>query len=173
MRRSLRAGGSALLIAALPFLAPTGVAADDRLVGRATVTDGDTIRIRDQKIRLDGIDAPESAQLCGDAEGRSYRCGQVAALFLDDMLLDRTVNCNELGVDRYKRILAECFIRIGDDPRVSINAMMVFAGHALAYRRYSAAFVGAEDAARAARRGVWQGAFQAPWDWRKERKSRK
>ena len=32
--------------------------------GRASVIDGDTIEIRGERIRLNAIDAPESAQLC-------------------------------------------------------------------------------------------------------------
>jgi len=43
---------------------------------------------------------------------------------------------------------------------------MVALCHALAYRRYSEDYVEAEDAARAAKTGLWQGAFVPPWDWR-------
>ena len=39
-------------------------------------------------------------------------------------------------------------------------------GLAWAYRRYSRDYVAAE--ARAAGRGVWRGAAQTPWDWRRE-----
>ena len=33
-------------------------------IGEVKVTDGDTIILQGQKIRLDGIDAPEKNQLC-------------------------------------------------------------------------------------------------------------
>jgi hypothetical protein len=39
---------------------------------------------------------------------------------------------------------------------------MVARGAAFAYRKYSKAYVGEENAARAARRGVWQGAAERP-----------
>jgi hypothetical protein len=43
---------------------------------------------------------------------------------------------------------------------------MVVAGLAVAYRRFSQAYVDAEAEARAAKRGVWQGEFEMPWDYR-------
>lgn len=44
---------------------------------------------------------------------------------------------------------------------------LVSAGHALAFRRYSLDYVADEEQAQAAKRGVWQGQFVPPWDWRK------
>jgi hypothetical protein len=59
----------ALAHVAPPAPAPT---ADD-LVGRASVLDGDTIEIRGTRIRLFGIDAFESSQLCYEDQ-RPWRC---------------------------------------------------------------------------------------------------
>src|SRR3546814_5800266 len=42
--------------------------------GRATVTDGDTVKICRHRIRLHGIDAPESQQYC-TLGSRQYACG--------------------------------------------------------------------------------------------------
>jgi endonuclease YncB( thermonuclease family) len=43
--------------------------------GRASVVDGDTLEVRAEGMRLDGVDAPESGQLCDDVNDRNHRCG--------------------------------------------------------------------------------------------------
>lgn len=133
----------------------------ETLLGRATVIDGDTIEVHDQRIRLHGIDAPESVQSCDDAEGQPYRCGQRAALALDELIADRPVTCEGRDVDRYGRVVAVCSIA-----GVDLGEAMVSQGWALAYRRYSTDYEDEEDAARAAGAGIWVGAFVAPWDYR-------
>lgn len=59
------------------------------LTGRAAVIDGDTIEIAGKRIRMVGIDAPESGQSCADEAGNPWRCGTLAARALDDA--DRAV----------------------------------------------------------------------------------
>jgi endonuclease YncB( thermonuclease family) len=54
-------------------LAPPAVA--ETIVGRASVIDGDALELSAQRIRLDGVDAPESGQLCDDGNETNYRCG--------------------------------------------------------------------------------------------------
>jgi endonuclease YncB( thermonuclease family) len=130
------------------------------LTGRASVIDGDTIEIHGQRIRLFGIDAPESRQTC-EAEQQTYRCGQQAALALVDHIGQRTVACEERDVDRYGRMVAVCRVD-GED----IGAWMVAQGWALAYSRYSRDYFDEELAARANKRGMWRGNFMRPWLWR-------
>jgi endonuclease YncB( thermonuclease family) len=91
------------LVVILFVTSAEGVAAE--IAGRATVIDGDTIEMRGQRIRLFGIDSPESAQL-GQADQKTYRCGQQAALALADRIGERTVRCQEGDRDRYGRTVA-------------------------------------------------------------------
>ena len=150
-----------LVILAATLLAPTLHATT--IIGRATVTDGDTVEIRGQRIRLFGIDAPESAQPCQDARGATYRCGQRAAMALADRVGARTVSCVVRDTDRYGRSVAEC-----SEGGVNLNAWLVRNGWAVAYRRYGGGRYDADErAAKAARAGVWAGPFVMPEDYRR------
>ncbi|MDO7934583.1 thermonuclease family protein [Xanthomonas euvesicatoria pv. eucalypti] len=131
------------------------------LVGRATVTDGDTLTVAKQRIRPWGIDAPESAQQCTTKDGRSWPCGRRSAAALDSYVLDKTVRCQPKDTDRYGRVVAECFVQ-----GQSINRWMVRSGCAVAYRQYATAFIADEADARQHQRNLWQGPFQMPADYR-------
>ena len=147
---------------ALVFWFTIGSIAHADLIGVASVIDADTIEIHGQRIRLHGIDAPEGRQNCLDADGRTWRCGQRAALALQDLIGRRTVTCDERDVDRYGRVVSRCFVG-----NVDVNEWLVAQGLALAYRRNSGDYVAAEDDARAAGRGMWAGSFEPPWEWRR------
>ncbi len=131
------------------------------LSGSARVVDGDTLDVGGTRVRLHGIDAPESGQRCRSA-GQAWACGREASRALAAFIGSRAVACHERDRDRYGRVVAVCRL----DGR-NMNAWMVAQGWALAYRRYSLDYVQAEAAARAARRGVWRGEVVAPWDWRR------
>jgi endonuclease YncB( thermonuclease family) len=148
-----------LIIVAFALSICTANAAE--IVGVSHVVDGDTITIADVKIRLDGIDAPETDQVCLDRQAARWTCGIEARNELSQHIADRAVHCTPTGVDVYRRVLADC--RLNDE---DLNAWMVRQGWALAFVRYSKAYVLDEASARNAQRGMWAGAFIAPWDWR-------
>ncbi len=134
--------------------------------GVVSVVDGDTVHMREFKFRFHGIDAPESSQLCTDATGQQYRCGQVAANALDKKIAGRTVTCEERDRDRYGRIVAVCKVA-GED----LNRWMVQSGLAVAYLQYSKDYAADEQTARAQKVGIWAGTFQMPAEYRKEGKA--
>ena len=132
------------------------------ITGVASVTDGDSLKIRGTRIRLHGIDAPESRQLCTRPSGQQWRCGQQAALALSDRIGRRSVSCVTRDIDRYGRTIAVCL-----QDGVDLNSWMVNAGWAVAYRQFSRDYVAAEAEARRAGRNIWSGSFVVPWDWRR------
>jgi endonuclease YncB( thermonuclease family) len=135
----------------------------DTIIGRASVIDGDTIEIHGTRIRLFGIDAPESNQPC-TIQGKPFRCGRQAALALADKIGNKVVNCQPKDRDHYGRVVAVCLVD-GED----VNAWMVAKGWAIAYRYYSHDYVRQEEQASKSRIGIWQGEFVPPSDWRRSR----
>ncbi|WP_292251339.1 thermonuclease family protein [Mesorhizobium sp.] len=134
------------------------------IIGVASVVDGDTIEVHGQRIRFNGIDAPESKQYCDDAKGFEYPCGRRSAEALDSFLAaSRPVQCTFVSWDRYRRFVGDC--RRSDG--TSVAAWMVEHGQALDWPRYSnGAYAGLQAKAQAAKVGLWVGKFDAPWDWR-------
>src|SRR5438876_5994838 len=68
--------------------------------GPPRVVDGDTIRIGEVSIRLEGIDAPETDQICLDAHGQQWTCGVTARDRLRDHISGREIQCARKGYDR-------------------------------------------------------------------------
>lgn len=121
-----------------------------------TVVDGDSLSRDEQRIRLDGIDAPETTQTCLTASGQEYACGQRAGQYLNELIADSEVRCDCLPeTDIYKRLICECFV-----DEISINSAMVQAGHAMTYR--SEKYLKEEQSAKQGKRGIWQGKFMRP-----------
>ena len=131
------------------------------VTGKARVVDGDTIHIGKNKIRLHGIDAPEQKQTC-TAGGKEWACGRMATRALKDAINDQEVQCKGDERDKYKRLLAVCYVG-----KTDLNAKMVGNGWALAYRKYSRDYVDAEASAKKDRVGLWRGQFVTPWEWRR------
>ena len=125
------------------------------------ITDGDTIKINGEKIRFSGIDTPELKQTC-IKDGENNSCGLTAKQILIDKIGKNKVKCIKEGRDRYKRILAECFIN-----NESLSSYLVRSGYAFAYRKYSNKFISDEDYARINKLGMWSMEFDYPWNFRR------
>lgn len=134
------------------------------LTGVASVIDGDTIDVHGQRVRFNGIDAPESRQYCDDAKGFEYPCGRRSAEALDGFLAaSKPVQCTFVTWDRYGRFVGDCIRADG----ASVAAWMVEHGQALDWPKYSnGAYAPQQAKAEAAKVGLWVGSFQTPWDWR-------
>ena len=127
------------------------------------IVDADTTYVGDANIRFEGVDAPEMDQQCLDANGAAVFCGVLAKQKLEEFSRGRVWTCTISGKDVYrKRDLGNCFAD-GED----VSRWLVRNGWALAFRRYSTVYVQDEEEARHHKRGLWAGAFIAPWDWRR------
>lgn len=148
-----------LLLSALPLIVKA-----DTLAGYViAVTDGDTIRVLDarkqqHRVRLFGIDAPESRQAFGS---RARQC-------LADLAFQKNVTVTYTEKDRYGRILGTVFVG-----RQNLNLELVKAGmawHYVYYAKDMTVLAEAEKEARQRRRGLWaDGQPVPPWEFRRNR----
>ena len=139
------------------------------ITGKPKVTDGDTIKIKNKKIRFSGIDAPESyffgkKQLC-ILNNIKILCGNLSKEKLVEKIGNQIVNCKlEKNKDQYSRLIGECFIN-----NESLSVFMVRNGYAFDYPKYSdGKFRKHEIYAKNLSLGLWQMQFEYPWIWRKK-----
>ena len=148
--------------AGLVLLFSCGTALPDDMTGQASVIDGDTLEIHGARIRLWGIDAPESSQLCRGEDSEQYRCGAQAANELDAFIARRPVSCIPISLDRYGRTVATCSVAGAD-----LGQWLVRNGLALDWPQYSKAKYAADQRdAEQAGRGIWKGSYVEPWLYR-------
>ncbi len=128
------------------------------------VSDGDTITVltpnkESIKVRLYGIDAPETKQDFGKASKQ----------YLSSLIAGRIVEVKSSGQDRYGRVLGIIYLDGAD-----INAKTVEEGYAWAFVKYSKIYAAQQSKAMKNKAGLWrQKDPQAPWDFRKAKKKRK
>lgn len=127
------------------------------IAGFASVVDGDTLIIGDERIRLYGVDAPELSQTCKNANGE-YACGHAAKRNLEGLAGGVLVTCRAENRDRYGRLLAQCAAN-----NLDLAEEMVRLGWAISYGAYH----DIEKQAKAERRGIWSGDFETPQAWRR------
>ena len=127
-----------------------------------TVTDGDTIRIGEERIRFSGIDAPELKQTCL-YQKIEFKCGEFSKNLLIEKIANQEVSCVRESKDQYGRTLAECFVE-----KDSLSSYLVREGYAFAYRKYSDKFIADEEYAQSKGNGMWSMEFLFPWDYRKK-----
>ncbi|KPF94451.1 nuclease [Rhodopseudomonas sp. AAP120] len=141
------------------LLLPVAAQAAD-VSGVPKIRDGDQIMIGGTRIRLAGIEAPSLDQLCLGPKGDRWTCGIAARDALAGHVGGKSWTCTILRTEK-KQAIARCTVD-GED----IQQWMVQNGWALSYVRMSHTYDADEKTARAAKVGLWQGAFIAPWDWR-------
>jgi endonuclease YncB( thermonuclease family) len=140
------------------------------LVGQVVaVQDGDTLTVSDaqhhlHKVRLAGIDAPETRQPCGQASKRH----------LSALVLNATVTVEHHKLDRYQRKVGTVF-KNGQD----VNVQLLEAGLAWHYKAYEQEqtsatrrlYAQAANRAQTEGMGLWQASDPTPpWEWRKQQR---
>jgi endonuclease YncB( thermonuclease family) len=135
------------------------------IIGNARVIDGDTININNNKIRLHGIDAPETKQTC-KLDSVDWFCGKQSTEELKKIINDQSVECTVSDIDIYNRYVAICLVN-----KLNLNQWMVKNGWAIAYRYYSTDYIIEEKYARDNKIGIWKSEFLKPYQYRKNNKN--
>lgn len=180
--RQIMAGGGAVALAvmAMVWLLPGKVAlpglpemslssfvpfagSDPPITGRAAPVGGDTLRVRDVTIRLDGIEVPDRDQTCARSDTRVWRCGEAAQNAMARLVAGRSVRCEPNGKDAAGTVRATCFSGSTD-----VAAALVKGGHAFAESGMMARYRSEQSAAREAKAGLWSSASEPerPTVWR-------
>ena len=154
-----------ILILLIPWLFVTAALSDDLVTAKVVgVTDGDSITVlapgnRQVKIRLHGIDCPESGQAFGKR----------AKQFTSNQCFGKIITYRKVDIDRYGRTVATVYLNDGRE----LNLEIIRAGYAWHYRRYSDRqdYAEAQERARAEKLGLWADPHaKPPWEWRRERR---
>ena len=148
------------------------------IVGKViAVSDGDTITVlapgnKPTKIRLAGIDAPESKQ----------PFGQKSRQHLADMVFGKEVRVQVVNKDRYGRIVGVVYLpqtMPNGEILIDVDLAQIESGHAWAYRDYlrslptgkADSYLAAEKSAKTNKQGLWvEKEPDPPWEWRKEQR---
>jgi len=120
------------------------------------ITDGDTVQAvtpegTKLKVRLYGIDAPETAK--GKIPGEPF--GNASRKHLAALVNQQTVTLEIRDIDRYRRMVAILWLA-----ERNVNMEMISAGMAEAYREYLKPpyrnpFIHAEQTAKSQGKGIW------------------
>ena len=139
--------------------------------------DGDTCRVRNSdnitlKIRLAGIDAPETSHKKGNKKTDAQPLALESKNYLNEQVKGKTISLNTIGVDFFNRNLSEIFI----DGK-NINLGMIENGFAEVYRGKmpeglnAEAYRSAEAEAKKQKKGIWGlPRYESPKEFRRENK---
>ncbi|MCX7559107.1 thermonuclease family protein [Sulfitobacter sp. F26204] len=129
--------------------------------GKVRVIDGDTLDVGGIRLRLHGIDAPERDQPCTTLSGQDWGCGDWVTQQVRDRYQGAQARCEATDHDRYKRVVARCFV-----DGLDIGQDLVATGLAYAYRKYTMEYDLEEKAAFIADRGIHGFTLSSPERYR-------
>lgn len=159
------AASIALAVMAALVLSTVSAPAEERhIVGRPKALDGDTLDFAGRRVDLLGIDAPEAEQRCGSGAAR-WHCGREARWALINRLGRHWVTCVPQDRPAAGPLRALCYL--AGPGQLDLGQWLVAEGWALPDGQAGERYLREEAAAEAARKGIWRGAFEAPWDWRR------
>ncbi|MBV9252233.1 MAG: thermonuclease family protein [Acetobacteraceae bacterium] len=132
-----------------------------QISGTATVVDSTVIEINGQRIMLWGIDSVMRKQTC-TVGGKFWQCWPAAVRDLQLLVDQGPTTCELVGEpDAYGRVLGRCTVN-----GQSLNEELVRRGYAVARVNEAPEYAAVEAEAKEEKRGLWQGQFLTPSEFR-------
>lgn len=131
----------------------------------SSIVSGDVFRMGQHTIRLYALASPLIDQKCQDGNGHVYDCGYVSARMLKDFVSGDDVSCRVMNFNAQNELLAACSV-----DKTDIGAAMVEEGWALALPEINPIYIPYQQKAQEAKKGLWAGRFQMPWEWMAQKK---
>lgn len=153
-----------MFFACFIILSQPQIASAIEISGNAKIIDGDTIVINEVRIRLEGIDAPETGQKCNKRGGGIWPCGTEVIKSLVKLTTGNKVTCSGTNWDNYERLLAICHVN-----GTEINKRLVMLGLAWNYDKFSNRYKEIENLNRQRKVGIFQASTITPWELRAKR----
>jgi len=133
------------------------------ITGRAIALTGDTLRLNDISLRLQGIRSPADEDQCRNAGGVAYDCAAWAKDSLSAALGPREVSCKiEGSPSAAYAVPAACHLHIQGRPAMDLAGWMVSSGAALVTDAGGELYGDLQSEARDNRRGLWSGSLGQP-----------
>ena len=132
------------------------------LIGIPTkYNDGSNFTLDKQfNIKMFGLEVPDVKQVCKYANGKYYTCGNEATNHLKSLISGKRITCIHIGWNEYNNLLYTCYNYNNAD----LSQTMVAHGQAVSDQ--SQTYIEAEKQAKEQKKGLWQGYFLRPSEWR-------
>lgn len=129
----------------------------------AIVVNGETLRLANVLIRLDGVEAPDRSQSCQGQGKKRWKCGEMAQVALERLVRGKTLKC-QTGTtpDAIGRLNGTCALEDGRD----VGAVLVEGGHVFSTSSYFGGYAVQENEAKRQKIGVWANDIERPAEYR-------
>lgn len=129
----------------------------------AVVVNGETLRVNNVLLRLEGVEAPDRSQTCQGQGKKRWKCGEMAQVALERLTRGKTLKC-QAGTtpDALGRLNGTCTLEDGRD----VGAVLVEGGHVFSTSSYFGGYAVQENEAKRQKLGIWANDIERPAEYR-------
>lgn len=134
------------------------------IAGRAAnVINGETIRLSNVMIRLEGVESPDRSQTCQGQGKKRWKCGEMAQVALERLVNGKPLKCQTGNTpDAHGRLNGTCALDDGRD----VGMLLVERGHVFSTSSYFGGYAAQENEAKRQKIGIWANDIERPAEYR-------